>query len=238
MIILDERTGSAELLPYFPKDTVKLGRLEYGDASFLGKGPDNLPFLIGAERKTLKDLAKSMETGRLQGHQLPGLLASYNVVYLIVEGICRTGDDDRIEECSFNQWRSLGITDKALDFFINSLGVLAHVEIRQTTAPRRTAKLIHHIYQWWQKGWEEHKGHLGFALNLPPTLQLKKPSLLRRIAKELPGIGWERSKAVESYFGSIERMVMAKEEDWKEVKGIGNSLSKQLVNIMKEIKYG
>lgn len=236
MITLDERTGSAELLTYFPKDAVKLGRLEFGDASFLGKGEGNTPLLIGIERKTLRDLAGSMESGRLQGHQLPGLVASYNVVYLVVEGISRSGDRDVVEERAGGQWRSLGLTRKALDSFLNTLEVLAHVIVRQTTSPMNTAILILNLYRWWQKGWDEHKGHLGFALNLPPTLLLKKPSLIRRIAKELPGIGWERSIEIEKHFKTVQEMANADRFQWELIPGIGKGLSVQLSKVLKEGK--
>lgn len=234
MITLDERTGSAELLNHFPKDVVKLGRLEFGDASFIGKGPGDRPLLIGVERKAMRDLIKSMETGRLQGHQLPGLLASYNIVYLVVEGITKSNDSGTLEEWSRGSWKSLNIPYKALDFFLNTFAVLAHVIVCQTTSQRTTSELIYNRYQWWQKGWEEHKGHLGFALDLPPTLQLKKPSLLRRIAKELPGIGWERSLEIEKHFKTVQEMVMADRFQWELIPGIGKGLSAQLSKVLKE----
>lgn len=235
MITLDERTGSAELLRYFPADTVKLGRLSYGDASFLGKGQGDVPLLVGIERKTIGDLLNSMESGRLQGHQIPGLVASYNVVYLIVEGVCRNveGEDDVMEQMSCGKWRAMRVTRKAFDSFLNTLEVLAHIIVRQTSNPKNTASLISNLYCWWQKGWDDHKGHLGFAMSLPPTAQLSKPSLLRRVVKELPGIGWERSKAVADYFGSIEAVVAATEKDWMNIDGIGKVLSKQLVKVIK-----
>jgi len=234
MITLDERTGSAELLPYFAKDVIRLGRLEFGDASFLGMGQDNVPFLIGVERKTLNDLVQSMKSGRLQGHQLPGLLASYKVVYLVVEGITKNGENHDVLEKSGKFWRSLGVTRKALDSFLNTLEVLAHVIVRQTTSPMNTAILIHNLYLWWQKGWEEHKGHLGFALDLSPTLQLKKPSMLRRIAKELPGIGWERSLLIEKHFKTVQDMANADRFQWELIPGIGRGLSMQLSKVLKE----
>jgi ERCC4-type nuclease len=196
-------------------------------------GQEDKPVLIGIERKTMRDLAGSMESGRLQGHQLPGLLASYNVVYLIVEGIVRSNENGTIEEKAGGQWRSLGVNRKSFDSFLNTLEVLAHVIVRQTTWQKTTADLILHLYQWWQKGWDNHKGHLGFALSPPPTLQLHKPSLFRRIAKELPGIGWEKSKAVESYFGSVGAMVLATEDDWANIKGVSARMS---TKIIKELK--
>ena len=40
-----------------------------------------------------------------------------------------------------------------------------------------------------------------------------KPSLVRRIAAELPGVGWERALAVEKRFRTIEDLMIATEEE-------------------------
>ena len=86
MILIDNRTGSKELFPLFPKGSAKLCHLPFGDFSFVGNGPDEMPLNIGIERKQIREVAGEMSAGRLVGHQVPGLLATYQVVYLIVEG--------------------------------------------------------------------------------------------------------------------------------------------------------
>ena len=93
MILIDDRMGSKELLPLFrPYDvTVELSHLEYADIAFFGNGPTG-PELVGIERKTLHDLVNSMRSRRLSGYQLPGLMAAYAWVYIVVEGVWRAGD--------------------------------------------------------------------------------------------------------------------------------------------------
>jgi len=56
-------------------------------------------------------------------------------------------------------------------------------------------------------------------------LLLKPPSLVRRVAKELPGIGWERSLLVEETFDSVRTMVNAPLEQWLEIEGIGKGIA-------------
>jgi len=227
MITLDDRTGSVDLLPYFPSGTARLGRLGFGDASFVGKGKDDIPVMVGVERKTLSDLVGSLESGRFSGHQLPGLLASYNTVYLVIEGIGRVSRE-LVEVRQKGEWRSLGVSELALDNFLNTLEVMAGVIIRQTNTPQRTAYLIRHLYQWWDKGWDSHKSHLVFY-DPRPTLTITKPGLVRRIAKELPGIGWTRSGPVSKHFGSVREMVLADHQQWEEIEGIGKGLAGRVV---------
>jgi NAD-dependent DNA ligase len=58
---------------------------------------------------------------------------------------------------------------------------------------------------------------------------LRKPTLVRRIAAELPLIGWGKSKAVEEYFPSVVQMVTASEKEWREIPGIGVGIAKGVV---------
>jgi ERCC4-type nuclease len=231
MITLDERTGSALLLRFLP--AARIGRLEFGDASFIGRGAGNVPVAVGIERKTLTDLVGSMESGRLSGHQLPGLMSSYGVVYLVVEGISRS-QGGGVQALLGGKWRDLGVGDGALDKYLNTMEVLAGVIVRQTTSVQRTAELIHHLYEWWGKDWDSHRGHLAFPDFIPrDRALLVKPSLLRRVAKELPGIGWERSGEVEKHFKSIMDMVLANEEEWRKIPGIGKGIANNIVKTIR-----
>jgi ERCC4-type nuclease len=231
-IALDDRRGSAELLGYFPPGVARLARLEFGDAAFMGKGAGGAPVMVGVERKTLRDLVGSLESGRLAGHQLPGLQASYNTVYLVIEGIYRESRGN-LEERVGEKWKAIGITEKGFNGYLNTLSVLGGVIVRQTTYPSRTAGLIVHLYRWWERGLEEHKSHLGFYEVPAASALLLKPSLIRLIAKELPGIGWERSIAVERHFGSILSMMVAGEDEWRQIPGIGKVLSQQIVKAVR-----
>src|SRR5258708_3403809 len=62
--------------------------LSFGDAMFLGKGPEG-ECSVGFERKKLDDLITSMKDRRLSGHQLRGCWQAYTFVYLLSEGIFR-----------------------------------------------------------------------------------------------------------------------------------------------------
>jgi ERCC4-type nuclease len=73
----------------FPYGMSKIERMQFGDFSWLGNGPDGAPWSIGVERKTIGDMIQSITSDRFSGHQLPGLLNTYNAVYVLVEGLYR-----------------------------------------------------------------------------------------------------------------------------------------------------
>lgn len=236
MITIDSRVGSRELLPYFPKNTAVLSRLEYADASFIGQlGSETVS--IGVERKAMSDLLSSMQTGRLAGVQLRGLLACYDVTYLVLEGIYRPGQDGLIMVPRGRTWVPMTLgrrrySIRELDSFLNTIAIETGLQIRQTGTLRHTAMLIYNLYNWWQK--REHTSHLAMHKNRfvddgASGVLLGQPSLLRRFAAELPGVGWKRSKDVAEYFGNIKAMVAADEKEWRKVAGIGKVLAERIV---------
>ena len=240
MIYLDDRVGSKELFSLFPKRSVTLTHLNYADIAFLGRGPDDLPISIGIERKRLNDLVTSMTSGRLSGHQLPGLSAAYDIVYLIVEGIWRPNPRNGIlEKPVAKGWAPLRLgsrTFMATEIlgFLNTLRICAGVYIWRTAMPRETVQYVNSLHHWWvDKAMDEHRSH---TLPHAPyaSLSTKRPSIVQRIAAELPGVGFGKSKSVSKRFNTILEMVMASEKDWREVEGIGKTLAKRITKLLQK----
>jgi ERCC4-type nuclease len=241
MITLDKRSGSMELLPYFPKGSAQLGNLQFGDACFMGNGPSG-PVLVGFERKSIRDLINSVDSGRLQGHQIPGLLSSYNYSYIIIEGLWQPGAKGLLEVWGRNGWRPLQngkrqYSGSLVDNLMNTLTLLAGITVRQTSNQRHTSLLIQHLYGWWQKDWDSHRGHLGFSCTPHPvTIDLRKPGLVQRVAKEFPGIGWEKSRAAATHFRSVLEMCLSPWTEWEKIGGIGETTAKRIVEAIQHEK--
>lgn len=54
---------------------------------------------------------------------------------------------------------------------------------------------------------------------------LVKPTLARRVAAQLPGIGEKRSAEVAREFHTLEQMVNASAKDWLRVEGVGKGIA-------------
>jgi ERCC4-type nuclease len=244
MIYLDNRVGSKDLLPLLPKNTAELTHLEYGDAMFLGRGVDDVPIVIGIERKRINDMLTSMTSGRLSGHQLPGLTACYDVVYVVVEGLWRPNPRDGILEVpGRNGWRAVSLGArrfmvKELWSFINTLQLLAGVYVWRTGTARATAQWITNLYHWFNsKPIDAHKSHVAQHIQYA-QLSTKQPPLVQRVAAQLPGVGFGRSKTIAKRFDSLLDMVLASERDWREIDGIGKVLAKRIVTEIHKTKEG
>lgn len=224
MIILDWREGSADLLPHFLPGTAQLSEHDMEtDASFLGDGPGGKTVRIGVEVKQLSDVLKCIQDGRFAGEQLPSLV-KFTSYWLVIIGLFKTdertgmliqrrGKDWR--EVQFGKRRFMG---SDLEHWLMTMEMKAGVRYRHVTSNRQAAMFIYSLYRWWNdKGWDGHNSHLQLHDTSPEVGLIKKASLKRNIAKEIPHIGWQRSAAAEDYFDSIKDMINATAMRWADM---------------------
>ncbi len=232
MIIIDSRIGSGELQPLFPPGMSRIGKLQFGDAAFATNHNGEAPILIGIERKKIADLMSCMVTGRFSGHQLIGLLNSYNHVYLIVEGAWGTGNDGLLMTLRGKHWFPVEIGTRRFmtrDMLchLHTLQVLTGINVWMTKSIYETVNLIKSLYHWWNdKQLDKHQSHLKEHIS---TVNFSKPNIVNRMAQQLPGIGYDRAKEIAKHFHSVQEMILANEADWQSIDGIGKTLSQRIV---------
>lgn len=242
MIAIDDRQGSADLAGHLRHWGVPcvVMRLPFGDAMFLGNGPEG-EIQIGIEIKAVRDAVNCMTDGRFAGHQLPGLVKEYQEIWLIIEGLfgaqfatgllttgggTEGGAGKRRSVLNLGQRRFMY---RDLSNWITTLETCAGVHARRTSDRVETAQLISSLHGWWEKPWSDHKSHLAFHRQRPDRQALLvRPSLTRRIAAELPGIGWEKSKAIVAEMPTVHRMVNASIDEWMTVEGIGKTIAERV----------
>jgi ERCC4-type nuclease len=222
VILVDDRIGSVHYAKSLHPSQVE--RLEFGDMAFescAGK-------LIGIEVKKIGDAVNSLLSGRLADHQLPGLLGLYDCSYLVVEGYYRCDPDSGLVQGWYGkQWRDLSsgrqrLTWKALDGWLTSMEALGGLRVRRTVTEAETVATVQSLYHWWQR--DDHKSLKVFNTAYDAAA-IERPGLCRRMAAELPLIGWERSAAVAKHFGTVTAMVNASVDDWMAIEGIGAGIA-------------
>jgi ERCC4-type nuclease len=245
MVYVDRRAGSAELWPHLTALQVptSLTTLEFGDACILGRGPTG-DVLVGIERKTVRDLVSSLTSGRLSGHQVPGLVSSYQHVWLVVEGSWRTDAQGWATMPGFRRkghtgpvkWESLGLKAQAIEGYLLTLTLRAGIHVQRTDRIQDTAHWLQHLHQWWTaKAWDEHRAHL--ALHQPQLVDNRlwlAPNTLQRMAACLPGVGGEKSLAVARHFKSPLEMSLADSKTWQQIPGIGPTIAARVTRILQQ----
>lgn len=236
-MLIDDRAGSRDLLPYLAKLHIpaSLGRLEFGDIAFPGRGPGEDWLHIGVEYKSLSDVLTCITTGRLAGHQLVGMQRDYDVSWLLIEDIWQTDPGTGVI-CTRarGEWRPLKLgprhyMGRDLDGFLLSITQQSGIRIHRTADKVQSAIWLGALYKWWtNKTWDEHQTLQTFDLS-GPVVQIGAPEVARRVAKELAGVGWKKSARVAEHFGSVDAMCAADEHEWEQIDGIGKVLARRIV---------
>jgi ERCC4-type nuclease len=252
MLFVDDRTGSKEL--YAPLCStglpVEMVRMDYADFAFLGRGVGGHPLNIGIERKRLSDLVDSLRSGRLSGHQLPGLLGpngAYDHAWLVVEGQYRIDAQGRIlvrgkaSARHRKQWVLLpgGMPASEMEKHVLTLELCAGCHVRYTNSPEDTVHFLTHLYRWFtDKDFDQHMTHLA-PQRTQGAIAL---SGFREVVSRFPGVGVRTSLAVETHFGgSLVRAVTASVHQWAEVttldragkpRRLGTTTASKIVNFL------
>jgi len=222
---IDDRTGSRELAKYFLDYgiTPKVTRLEFGDLAFNGQGPSG-ECAIAVERKQIDDLVASIQSKRLSGHQIPGMIENYDYSYVLVEGIWKAGKSGELMVMGHGgRWAARETPTRAINNYLMGLTLRAGVIVWRTSSPEETVSFIVDQVRMWEKEWHEHKSHEGvyapamsngagrhgFFNNLHP----RRVTVRERIALQLPGMD-DRAKFVEGWFASAKEMCSAGPETW------------------------
>ncbi len=229
MILVDRRIGSNDLLKPLQQAGLeaKLVELEFGDIAFEGKGEQGASLNIGVEFKRLGDLISSLRSGRLAGHQLPGLLKTYDRAWLLIEGNWQHNEQGLVT--SFQKGRGWTpvhgkMTAAELETTVLTLELCGGLHVRYVNTRRDTLRFLSNLYRWWtDRALDGHHSHL--AVHTPPaTFEV---SAFRAAVCQWPGIGLKTSRAVEQAFhGSITKAAAASVETWASIE-TGDSAGKR-----------
>jgi len=215
----------------------------FTDAGFWGKGDDDTTMTIGAERKKIGDLVSCIYDGRLMHQAQIAKENNIDVFCVIVEGEVRSNPEDGLLEIpvwSINPrtmrraeiWQPVKpiISYSRFDQYLTELDYLAGIIVKRSKDVKETAVIIKSLWLNFQTPPSKH-GSLRQIYEQPNRegVLLVRPNLVRRIAKELPLIGWGRSKAVSERFRTVKDMVDATVKDWQEIEGIGKKTAEKVV---------
>lgn len=220
--------------------------LLFGVAENPQGGIDQVRVLI--ERKRIHDLVSSIITGRYLSQVQSARDAGYEILILIWEGIIRPSPlNGNIEvpawERTYNQltkkyktkpiWKPLSpqnISYSRFDQYLTELAFDAKIIVKHSLDYKETAAIVKAIWLNFQEPRRKHSSLQTIYTSSPPTALLHKPSLLRRVAKELPGVGWGRSLDVDQHFKSVRDMANASVKEWESIPNIGIITAKKVVS--------
>jgi len=222
LLRVDYRGGSKELvdplvalgLPAVEEDLLS------GDIVFTGRGEKGVPVEIGIEFKKLGELLGSLQTQRLQGHQLLKMRKAFAFSYLLTEGELLWNDQGMMTTRKRAKWGGRSEVPMPGGMRINEFMKRIHVlHLRGGLNPlwaknrEETLKQIEVLYRvWTDQDLDEHKSHL--AIYQAPMLT--EVTQFRKTVHTLPEVGMRVSIAAEDKFkGSIRKAIcLSTADDW------------------------
>lgn len=233
MILLDDRVGSVHYASFLG-DRCTVARLESADAAFAGSG-----YSVGVEIKRVPDAVNCLYSGRLADTQIPLMRQQYDVCYLAIEGLYHPSPEGVLQQYrgelgKWGHWHDSHSGSKRLMYsqfeqWLSTLEVEGGIRVRHTLTPWSTANLLLALENWWSR--DSHKS-FHVMHNGSETAALTRPTMLRRIAAQLPLIGWKRSGEVVKKFKSVDAMVAASVADWMSIDGIGKDIATKVVEAL------
>lgn len=241
MILVDPRVGSGnaerggDLLPYILALKVKAekSQLPYGDACFEGNSSRGT-ITIGIERKRLSDILNCIDDARYAGHQKVGMRGMYGCSILIIEGVWKpdTATGYLMECVASLTWRPFKYRSQYTRYaklfrFLLSVQ-LSGVPVIITRDIEHTAYNIVECYHYFQKKWDDHTSLLEVQKLAIPEMN-GKPSLVRRWACDIEGIGVKMSQDAEKLFKTPIQLAQADEQDWLRIPRLGVGTAQDIV---------
>ena len=174
MIYVDPRIGSGHYVELLNARGVEAAKrkMQFGDIAFVGNGPGQ-QVMIGIEAKKPGDLISSLISKRLTARQLPGLMRTYDIIYLAILGRMKAGNTGGISTATFGHWSEFPtkLSWAQLQGMLSTLRHHAKVHVINFDRDEDFVTWIMIEYKRWQREWESHSSHIGLRVDqrCPPA---------------------------------------------------------------------
>jgi len=200
--------------------------------------------VVACERKKIGDMASCVLDGRFLFQMQTCKEAGADYLCLILEGRYRRNPEDGLLEVPVwvpfvnvggyhkrrEEWQPVkpSMMFSRFDQYLTEIQRDVGIIVKHTENVRGTADTILALYQNFQTPFDQHQSLNQFHFERPPQVLLVRPSLVKRVAKEFSGFGWERAGAVAEYFTTVFDMVNAVEAEWRNVPGVGKRTARSI----------
>ena len=215
-IFVDYRRGSAELVTPLTRLGLPAEKttLEFGDLAWQGRGNQGAEVDIGVEFKKLPELAQSLRSGRLAGHQLLGLRQAYTHCWLVIEGLWKQDAVGTVMVKSrYGRWKPMQprMTATELEKQLLTLQLRGGISVRWVSRRSDTLRFLTALYRWWTDvNLDQHTSHLAIYHPAP----LMPISKFRKIISSIDDVGFKVSLAAEHQFKTVRRAINASPAEW------------------------
>ena len=233
MILLTTAHNDRDLRSVFGSQAIPVA-IPHGDFTFNGLWHEGEIVSICGDRKKFPDLVSCIGDNRHLDQVRAAREAGFDFIFVVLEAEWR--DKDGQAQYKRRGWTDAGIETARVHAYLLQLQYYGGVDVFQTKNKQETVRLVLNMEKMFSQAPEDHSS-LGFYSPPPPLVSLYgKPSFMRRMLKELPGVGWELSARIETRAvgkgDEMKDVFRWTREDWEMVDGIGQGLSSQIMEAL------
>lgn len=249
-IFLSNAPNEDDLEPLFG-GLARRWAIPYGDFNFQGQWVDGEEVWVWGERKRLRDLVQCvMSSGRFLRQIQEAHTAGFRFFFSVIEGIFRANPQTGLlEHRRGGGWETFHVDPRnpdsptiaysRIDNYLNQIDYYLGVRVRMSSGPSETVRKVTDLYHLFQKPPEDHSSLKQFETHRDAGASyLSKPSLVRRVAKEFPGVGWDRSRGFDEVFPTLRDLsqaIVEGDEKWlTAVEGVGRKTARAILDASKE----
>lgn len=246
LLYIDGREGSKQFATKFNQEEVVVTHLDYADIMFTGNGPDG-DWVIGIEYKKLDDVVQCIKSGRFTGTQLPGMMRTYDICFLLVEGIPKADDQGQlISYKGRNVTYRMGLPYQAYDNFLSSVSLFSSLAgkpciVKTVANERESVRVITDLYKLFEKKWDEH-----VSMSKPDQTKMQRVTydlsvvqiqpvdpeypqyVLRKALFQIDRVGWDVAGTLSEKFGTIEKALAVSQKEWQAIDGVGTVMADRI----------
>lgn len=235
MIFMTDEENDRDLVPLFG-GLATVMRLPFGDWNWLGVWDGGQPIWVWGDRKKIGDLVSCVtDTNRLLAQIQKAYEAGFRIFFVVIEANYRPSPTSgMLQTLHGKEWRDYHLNPKdknspmveysRIDNYLNQLDFYLGVRVRISRSPRETARMVIDLYHLFQQPPEEHSSLKKFEVDTKAKgSYLQRPTLIRKIANQLPHVGWEKSQAFEDRFGTAKELC--------QILGLGELGKKELMSV-------
>lgn len=212
--------------------------IKYGDVNFIGKWDNNETVWFLGERKKLSDLIQCINDGRHIRQVQAAREAGFRYIFFILEAKYRkNGQTGLVQELRGNRYRDheSEMAYSRIRSYLYELEWYAGIKVYETKSLDETVRIIRELYDLFQRPPESHNSLKKiYHTPLPSSSRLfeRVPSLRKRIAHELPEVGFELAGRLEKRFNTTKELINASEDELISIEGIGKKIANRIVEVV------
>lgn len=236
MILLTTAANDQDIAPLFNPSLVGPNIAQYGSEVYYGDFvfwgyAYRKAVKVSGDRKTLTDLIACIQNGRHLFQIQRARAAGFDIIFLVCEFEIRQTSKGQIEilepDGSFRLY-DRDFSHNRIFSYLAEIALLCGVQVFWSGSPQHTVDIVEGLHNLLQRPKHGSLETMWTPSNPYFDFMTEPPSLVRKIAAQFQGVGFELSEVLAARYQTPYNLIMASPKDHQQLPGIGPKIAKSI----------